>query len=182
MGATKSSQLPNFMTKYPQTESSLFAQFCTTCPLYSSIGGKVLACHWHHRWVSAAPDLYPDVATFSDRRDPEILSQATVNTTSAKGQALAEWLVIAGANTSINANELYTLAVAFFSFGMPLGADESRRCGNFAYADLEVSNATSTGMPVDNPGEPFPSHCTVRDLSAQEEVAEFLFFELSSCL
>jgi hypothetical protein len=81
-----------------------------------------------------------------------------------------------------NSNELDTRAVPFFSFGMPLSADESQRCGRFIYADLEVSNAVSTGMPVDSPGNPFPSHCTERDLSAQEKVAQFLFFELSSCL
>jgi hypothetical protein len=129
--------------------------------------------------------------------------------TSVKGQALAEWLLNVGASTLLgqveilegrdnvqavnatlatewvslsNSNELDTRAVPFFSFGMPLSADESQRCGRFIYADLEVSNAVSTGMPVDSPGNPFPSHCTERDLSAQEKVAQFLFFELSSCL
>jgi hypothetical protein len=175
---------------------------------YMSIGGKVLASHWHHRWVSAAPELYPDVATFSDRENPEDPASATVSTTSVKGQALAQWLVNAGASTVlgqvdilagrdnvqavnasvatewvslINSNENDTRVIPFFSFGMPLEADESGRCGSFAYADLEVSNAVSTGMPVDSPGDPFPSHCTVRDLTAQEKVAEFLLFELSSC-
>jgi hypothetical protein len=169
---------------------------------YMSLGGNVLASHWHHRWVSAAPELYPDVATFEARQNPENPALATVNTASVKGQALAQWLVNAGASavlgqvdifegrdnvqavnaslatewlSMLNANEGDTPLVPFFSFAMPLVADESRRCGHFVYADLEVSRAE------DSPGLPFPSNCEVRDLSAQEKVAEFLFFELSSC-
>jgi hypothetical protein len=176
---------------------------------YLSLGGNVLASHWHYRWIAAGPDPLPTVATFNDRMDPEDPMLATVNTTFPKGQALAEWLLNVGASatlgqlqilegrdnvqavnpayatewvSAINANQSDTPFVPFLSFGMPLTVDENQRCGRFVYADHEVSNNADLGTPIDSPGDPFPTHCSVRFLSAQEKVAEFLLFELYSCL
>ena len=98
------------------------------------------------------------------------------NVQAVNATVATEWVSL------INSSELDTPVIPFFSFGMPLAAEESQRCGHFVYADLEVSNAADMGTPVDNPGDPFPSHCTVRNLSAQEKVAQFLLFELSACL
>jgi hypothetical protein len=54
-----------------------------------------------------------------------------------------------------------------------------------AYSNGFSATATtveSIGLPVDSPGDAFPSECRVSDLTAQEKLAEFLLFELSSCL
>lgn len=92
----------------------------------------------------------PEVATFSDA---------------------TEWVSL------LNANQRDTPLVPFFSFAMPLAADESRRCGHFAYANLEVSRVAGTGTTEDSPvptplgrctsalAGRFPGHCRARGVS-----------------
>jgi hypothetical protein len=74
------------------------------------------------------------------------------------------------------------VAVEYLSFNTPLDVPEANKCGRVVYSDLHVSNASDVGTPADNPGMPFPSHCAVRDLTAQEKAVEFMLFDLSSCI
>jgi hypothetical protein len=74
------------------------------------------------------------------------------------------------------------VAVEYLSFNTPLDVPEANKCGRVVYSDLHVSNASDMGTPADNPGMPFPSHCAVRDLTAQEKAVEFMLFDLSSCI
>lgn len=174
---------------------------------YTTLGGRVLASHWHHRWISQGPAPMPDVATFSDRDNPETPTIATINTAFPKGQALAEWLVNVGASTTqgemvafetrdnvqavnpmystewlrtINANEANTPTVLNFSFNTPLTVPTNMQCGRVAYTDLHV--LVPLDMMGDLPGDPFPSHCQQRDLTAQEKLLEFVLFDISSCI
>ena len=176
---------------------------------YTALGGRLLASHWHHRWISSGPAPMPDVATFADRDNPDTPVIATVNTSFPKGQALAEWLVNVNASimlgqvqvleardnvqavntmyatewlSAINANELDTPAVQYFSFNTPLTVEESMQCGRVVFSNLHVSNASDMGTPGDNPGSAFPGHCAVRDLTPQERAVEFMLFDISACL
>jgi hypothetical protein len=74
------------------------------------------------------------------------------------------------------------VAVEYLSFNTPLTVPEANKCGRVVYSDLHVSNASDMGTPGDNPGDPFPDHCAVRDLTAQEKAVEFMLFDLSSCI
>ena len=176
---------------------------------YTAMGGRLLASHWHHRWISLGPDPFPDVATFFDRDNPPTPATATINMDFPKGQALAEWLTNVGASTvhgemtvleprhNVDAvNPMYATewmrvdnsamtdmpAIQTLSFNTPPAADESMKCGRVVYTDLHVSNATDMGSAGDDPGMPFPGHCAVRDLTAQEKAIAFMLFDLSACI
>jgi len=176
---------------------------------YTAIGGRLFASHWHHRWISAGPAPLPDVGTFADRDNPDTPTTATVNMAFPKGQALAEWLVNVGASTTrgemeviesrdnvqavnpmyatewmrvVNVNEASTPSIQYFSFDTPLTVEASLQCGRVAFTDLHVSNTTDAAQTSDSPGDPFPAHCQVRDLTAQEKSVGFMLFDLSSCL
>ena len=67
---------------------------------YSTIGGRVFASHWHHRWISEGPDPFPATGTWMDvQQNPPSPTTATINQTFPKGLALAQWLVNVGAST-----------------------------------------------------------------------------------
>jgi hypothetical protein len=176
---------------------------------YTTIGGRLLASHWHHRWISSGPDPFPDVATFVDRDNPPNPTTATINVGFPKGQALAEWLTNVGASTvrgemtvieprhNVDAvNPMYATewmrvtniaptdmpAIQTLSFNTPLTVDENQKCGRVVYTDLHVSNASDMGTAGDNPGMPFPGHCAVRELTAQEKAIAFMLFDLSACI
>jgi hypothetical protein len=176
---------------------------------YTSIGGRLFASHWHHRWISEGPDPFPDTGTWNDRDNPETPTTATINQGFPKGMALADWLVNVGASTTlgqmqileardniqavnmayatewmtvVNESENDSIAVEYLSFNTPLDVAEDMKCGRVVYTDLHVSNASDMGTPGDDPGQPFPGHCAVRDLTAQEKAVEFMLFDLSSCI
>jgi hypothetical protein len=176
---------------------------------YTSIGGRLFASHWHHRWISDGPDPFPDTGTWNDRENPETPTPATINTSFPKGAALADWLVNVQASTTpgqmnileardnvqavnatyatewmtvVNANENNGTAVEYLSFNTPLTVAETMKCGRVVYTDLHVSNASDMGTPEDSPGDPFPTHCAVRDLTPQEKAVVFMLFDLSSCI
>jgi hypothetical protein len=67
---------------------------------YSTIGGRVFASHWHHRWISEGPNPFPDTGTWNDLDNPANPSTATINQSFPKGMALAQWLVTVGASTT----------------------------------------------------------------------------------
>jgi hypothetical protein len=147
----------------------------------------------------------PTVGTWQDRAEPSDPAQGTIDTTFPKGQALAEWLVNVQASTTLGQMEIAEprdnvqavdpmlarqwitvqndnvsqnpTAVQYLSFNAPLGVPEAETCGRAVFTDLHVS---STGNDV--PGEPFPSGCEVRELSAQEKAVSFMLFDLSACI
>jgi hypothetical protein len=65
---------------------------------YANMGGRLFASHWHHRWISEAPDPFPTTGTWNDLDNPENPIDATINQTFPKGMALAQWLVNVGAS------------------------------------------------------------------------------------
>jgi hypothetical protein len=68
-------------------------------------------------------------------------------------------------------------AIEYMSFNAPIDAPDEMKCGRAVYNDVHVS---ATGN--DEPGDPFPDSCEVRDLSNQEKAVMFMLFDLSSCV
>jgi hypothetical protein len=125
-----------------------------------------------------------------------------------KGQALTEWLGNVGAlqngqlpikearnNARVtashtpsqvwivaDANSRAPGAAQYFSFNTPTNLNTTpdmpaAYCGRVVYSDLHVGAASG-----DDGGDPVPTGCANRPLSAQEAALEFMLFDLSSCV
>jgi len=183
---------------------------------YAKVGGRVFTSHFHHYWFSNSP--VPEVkalaswtndftcqggaCTFEQEPAPDVIVNATVNTTFAKGAAMKEWLkntqsltgpgetlpiqearhnvdaVAAGAlswMTIQNPASGDKTAHEYVSFNTPVGAADEQVCGRVVYSDLHVGAGDTTGTP-------FPAGCTTPDLTPQQKALEFMLFDLSSCI
>jgi hypothetical protein len=65
----------------------------------------------------------------------------------------------------------------YFSFDTPVNPQGGPHCGRAVFSDLHVGGYPTT---IDN--EPTPGGCAKVALSPQEDVLEFMLFDLSSCL
>jgi hypothetical protein len=175
---------------------------------YANSGGRVFASHWHNYWFEHGPTPFPSVATFRHDVDPVGPGQpftATIDTSFAKGAAMADWLVNVGAsqapgqleilgakhtvdavNPDVSQRWIYStdpLSVQYLSFATPIGAPGGLVCGKVVFSDLHVSSGSmGPGTDISDPSLPFPSGCVTTDLSPQEKALEFMLFELSSCV
>lgn len=67
-------------------------------------------------------------------------------------------------------------AVQQYSFNTPVGASAANICGRILYSAFHVADASG------NSGAIFPEHCSNGPLTPQEQVLEFMLFDLSSCV
>jgi hypothetical protein len=168
---------------------------------YTQQGGRVFASHWHREWFEHGPAPLPTIASWTYLPDPPNPLYSTIVTSFPKGSALHDWLnyqnlldggklpiheakqsITAATDgvsqawlTATNTNAADASAVQYLTFNSPIGVEPASQCGRVVFSDLHVSSG-------DAPGEPFPSGCTVPDLSAQERALEFMLFDLSGCL
>ncbi len=175
---------------------------------YSNIGGRVFTSHWGREWIERSSGNgglfpngpYPNVATW-------IPDQAgggatgDIYTGGTWGANFNAWMTNVGAATGgqfpINpwredtsaVNSTYSrLFVSYdgdngttqgypadFTFDTPLGGSP---LGRVMYTDMHL--ATASG----NPWGTFPNNCTAQGtaLSQQEAAAEYLLFDLGSCI
>ena len=171
---------------------------------YMEAGGRVFNSHFHYTWFKNPTATNPLNATASWVSNDTVGDKTTrIDTSFAKGQAFAKWLVNAGAatvdgagNTNSEMTELRKNvsavpatsrrwiydpsdadSVKFYSFNMPLGSATEAQCGRAVYTDIHVSSG-------DNSGGTFPDNCTTlsNGMSNQEKALLFLMMDLSSCI
>jgi hypothetical protein len=65
--------------------------------------------------------------------------------------------------------------VEHYTFNTPVNAAPMNQCGRVLYSDFHVSNAASFGST-------FPGECDNSALTAQEQIIEFMLFDLASCI
>jgi len=174
---------------------------------YANQGGRVFFSHYHKFWLEQGPAPFPDVMTYNDTLD-DLSLDATVDTSFPKGQALADWLVNVGGsstpglvslvdaqNTGRTENPAYAQrwvydpldastmspSVKYMTANTPLGAPEGGECGRIVYSDIHVATNDPTG-DQSSPSLPFPEGCRTTELSPQEKVLIFMFFDLSACV
>jgi hypothetical protein len=186
---------------------------------YATKGGRIFTSHYHHYWFSNSP--VPEVkgiATWANdftctsgtcppiipEPAPDVIVNATVNTSFAKGQALHDWLQntssLTGPNGTLPIQEMRdnvsatgtggiswmtvnnpatgannALAHEYVSFNAPIGASDENVCGRVVYTDLHVGAGDKTGPA-------FPDGCVTTDLTPQQKALEFMLFDLSSCV
>ncbi|MGE0867035.1 MAG: carboxypeptidase-like regulatory domain-containing protein [Kofleriaceae bacterium] len=164
---------------------------------YADIGGRVYGSHYHYTWARNLIPAWTATASWEGGAY-EVGDPALVDTSTADGEAFAEWLVETGASTVygevplvMRTNDvstvvpptqrwLYSRTVGtgpqttdFLSFETPVGAASGEHCGKVVHAGMHVS----AGYVDSN----FPVSCTA-ELTPNEKALVFLLFDLGSCI
>ncbi|HTQ46604.1 MAG TPA: hypothetical protein VMI75_27815 [Polyangiaceae bacterium] len=176
---------------------------------YAAAGGRIFTSHWGREWIeraTAASGLlpngpFPNVATWITDTSPSFTSSATgdINSGSSWGANFNTWMTNVGAATNakftidpwredtsaVSANSRLFVSYdgnhgttqgypADFTFDTPVGS--ASPVGRVMFTDMHLANGTPSGT--------FPNNCPTQGsaLLAQEDAAEYLLFDLSSCV
>ncbi|HVV48696.1 MAG TPA: carboxypeptidase regulatory-like domain-containing protein, partial [Polyangia bacterium] len=171
---------------------------------YADGGGRVLAEHLQSYWIRRGPDPWPATGVWLGvGTDPPTPLTATLDTGTADGIALADWMSALGAATddqlsvTMPQNSLQSVVAParqwlfaplgtgpssgsiplLMTFATPVEATPGPQCGSVAFADLHVDVGD-----VSHPEVPFPQGCTSTAApSPQERLLEFLLFDTPTC-
>jgi hypothetical protein len=168
---------------------------------YADNGGRIFDEHLHSYWIRKGLPPWPGTAAWLQSIDSGAVTTltATINTSFAKGAALADWLqslqatttrgqinltatehsvdaVMAGTQSWISTSDSHT---QYLTFNTPIEAPVADQCGRVVFTDLHVGS----GGGVSHFDTPFPTGCsTTLTMSPQERALEFMLFDLSSCV
>jgi hypothetical protein len=170
---------------------------------YANLGGRLFASHYHGLWFQHGPELFPDIAEFTDANDDEFTElTASVVTDFPKGQAMQEWIVSTGASPDgqvpirggahsiVQENPAYAqrwletadpASVQYISANTPLGASDADQCGRVVLSDIHVSPGPPD-QDFSSTSTDFPEGCITSTLTPQEAVLAFMLFDLSACI
>jgi len=171
---------------------------------FANAGGRVFATHYSYVWLfndapfSATADWNVDQpANFAS--DPQT---GYINQTFPRGLALAQWLQLIGASTTLGQMPINTLRYDFtgvvapsllwvnvddpdlgnvpmhYTFDTPVGTPPAQQCGRVLFDDFHVEDAEN---PVTT-NKIFPAECTVVTMTPQEKMLEFMLFDLGACV
>lgn len=163
---------------------------------FANAGGRVYSSHFSYVWLfNNGP--FAGVANWQVNQAQLPDGIATVDTSFAEGQTLAQWLQLVGASTTQGQMAISTLRhdlngvnpptqswlnlnnagagnpVMQFVFDTPIGA--KNQCGRVLFNEYHVENPTSSPA-----NKAFPAECTNGPLTPQEKLLEFSLFELTS--
>ena len=158
---------------------------------YANAGGRVFATDLSYPVVSQGHVEWMKTGNFTT--PGSFSNPAQIDQSFPKGKALADWLQNLGSATggNIQLSETYSRVGAItspaqrwlysgtntqsYTFNTPTDAEEKNQCGRVAYSSFHIgSGRSSTGT--------FPSACSNKVLTAQEQVLEFMLFDLASCV
>jgi hypothetical protein len=168
---------------------------------YADNGGRIFDEHLHSYWIRKGLPPWPSTAAWLQSIDSGAVTTltATIDTTFAKGAALADWLqslqatttrgqinltatehsvdaVMGGTQSWISTSDSHT---QYLTFNTPIEAPVAAQCGRVVFTDLHVGS----GGGVSHFDTPFPTGCsTTLTMSPQERALEFMLFDLSSCV
>jgi hypothetical protein len=168
---------------------------------YADNGGRIFDEHLHSYWIRKGLPPWPGTAAWLTSIDSNAVTTltGTIDTSFAKGAALADWLQALNATTTrgqinLTATEHSVDAVMaptqrwistsdshtqYLTFNTPIEAPVADQCGRVVFTDLHVGS----GGGVSHFDTPFPTGCsTTLTMSPQEQALEFMFFDLSSCV
>jgi hypothetical protein len=167
---------------------------------YLDSGGRVFASHFHYTWFKNGPAALSTTASWVTNSSAGNQT-VDIDTTFAKGEAFADWLVAVSASTTrgkVPMTELRRNVTAvpgagappdrsrrwihapngdtkFYSFNAPVDVAPEQQCGRGVYTDIHVSSGDdSTGT--------FPNNCKTSGFTEQEKALLFLLFDLASCV
>jgi hypothetical protein len=174
---------------------------------YLGGGGRVFAWHFHHYWFSNGPAPFPQIGAWGDYATPPDPTTGTIDTTTAKGKALSDWLVAVDASAppgslvikapranivGVDPTKATTLVTLAKDAGAGVDAGPQTAFELSFQTPLTVPEAERCGrvdysdLHVNGigeiPGAPFPTECKATDLSPQEKAIEFLLFDARTCV
>jgi hypothetical protein len=165
-------------------------------------GGRVFGSHFSFGYFRGVPGTtdaknfqptpWPLLAMWDGNSDPPY----TIDTSFAKGNAFADWLVAVGASptrgqiamTGVEGPAMSLTpgfgsqqwinsvgGIPYLSVPMPVekASTPADQCGRFVNTGIHVATSGNGG--------PFPSSCGTDPLTPQEKAWEFLIFELGAC-
>ncbi len=172
---------------------------------YANNGGRVFTTHYSYVWLF---DDAPFSGTANWAVDPNENNTFAndpqtgyVNTTFARGLAMAQWLQVVGASTTVGQIQINTLRDDFgggvvppsllwltvkdadlgtvpmhYTFDTPVGTAAASQCGRVLYSDFHVEDQEFFTQPT------FPAECVTTGMTPQEKMLEFMIFDLGSCV
>jgi hypothetical protein len=186
---------------------------------YSNAGGRIFATHFSYVWLfNDAPfsgTALWNVNQCDSFTTPSCAQQqgyppdqiGFINTTFPKGLALAQWLQLLGASTTLGQIAINTLrwdtnnpgvvapaqewmqiqdthignVLMDYTFNTPVGALPANQCGRVLFNDFHVENHgyINSGSAY---GLAFPAECAGGAMTPQEKLLEFMIFDLGSCV
>ncbi|HEY1958972.1 MAG TPA: hypothetical protein VGH28_25340 [Polyangiaceae bacterium] len=191
--------------------SGNYTTFLSNIVSYTSNGGRLFSSHWGRQWLEGGglTNPFPGIASWvpygSSGGYDGYNFEGQINTSFQKGADFSTWMANAGATYAagkffINPTRYDTYSVssaarlwvsydgwldyfgtwysgffqgpADFTFDTPLGA--ANQYGRVMFTDMHLASGFNTSS--------FPSECPTGGLTAQEKAAEFLLFDLGSCL
>jgi len=159
-----------FIDQKPQTSVDNIAA-------YANGGGRLLFSHYGFQWLQRSPDFSATAAYVGSLNPPTAAASdpinLTVNTTSPKGAAFADWLAgpivmasptrgqiaVAGLEHSVtgvvppttewiylasNPQASNQRSSQYLSFNTPVGTPEANQCGRVIFTDMHVKQSVST--------------------------------------
>jgi hypothetical protein len=162
---------------------------------YANSGGRVFATHLSYVWLYNDPP-FQGTAAWSPNQGNLADGNATVNTSFAGGQTLAQWLQLVGASSVYGQMSISTLRkdmngvipptqawltlndpahgnpVMQMTFDTPIGA--ANQCGRVLFNEYHVENPT-----IALAGKAFPAECPSGAMTPQEKLLEYSLFNLS---
>ena len=182
--------LPCQGAEYPKTQAEL-----SDLGGFANAGGRVYSSHYSYVYI----DGNPPVAHW-DQRQPQLLDgYATVDTSFAQGETLAQWLQLVGATTTQGQMYISTLRhdldgviaptqswlrlndaqdgnpVMQFVYNAPIAAQN--QCGRVLFNEYHVENPPQGTSPT---GLNFPAECSKDAMTPQEKLLEYSLFELTN--
>ncbi len=170
---------------------------------YLDRGGRVFASHFHYTWFkNGSAPLQTTAAWVANENAGD--QTTSIDTSFAKGQAFADWLVnvgasptrgvvpmtelrrnvttVPGAGAAADTSRRWIYApngaaedTKFYSFNTPVGVAPDKQCGRGVYTDIHVSSG-------DESSGTFPANCKTTGFTEQEKALLFLLFDLASCV
>jgi hypothetical protein len=169
------------------------------------MGGRVFASHWHNIWIDSGPTPWPTTVTRVNLADLNSIT-ADIDTSTMKGQDLAQWLFNVQASTTLGKIAItaaqHTIravnaamadrwiyldttangqpSVQYLSFTTPLEVAPEDRCGRVVFSDIHVASGDRSNGNLAYPSGGCTSNIT--QLSPQEKVLAFMIFDIGSCI
>ncbi len=170
---------------------------------YANAGGRVFGTHYSYVWdFNDSP--FSTTATWQVNQGDPADQTGYINTSFARGQALAQWLQITGSSTTYGQMPLNTLRHDFnnvvspsllwvslgaatippgtvpmhYTFDTPVGNSAATQCGRVLFDDFHVYDLSAN----ESTGKTFPAECPAGAMTPQEKMLEFMIFDLSSCI